>query len=132
MKTAQTVLIITDAEEIYSGIGWLLQKRGYMVIEVVNSEGVVAHATRVAPSLILIDTDQPLNESQGLARSFREHPRLAGTKICIVTNEGEISSQGRKGDSEGFVNRNDSASIMNLVSNLDSFIERPLSRAHRA
>lgn len=130
MKSAQTVLIITDAEDIHSGIGWLLQKRGYRAVEVAG-RAALDHIRHETPSLVLIDSDHPLPESLALARSLRRQPDSA-TQIIIVTSDNQINSQGQKDTSVHLVDRNDSARILSLISNLDSVIERPLRRAHRA
>lgn len=130
MKSAQTVLIITDAEDIHSGIGWLLQKRGYRAVEVAG-RAALDHIRYEAPSLVLIDSDHPLPESLALAHSLRRQPDSA-MQIIIVTSGNQINSQGQKDASVHLVDRNDSASILSLISNLDSVIERPLRRAHRA
>jgi CheY-like chemotaxis protein len=131
VKSAQTVLIITDAENIHSGIGWLLQKRGYRAVEVAG-RAALNHIRHETPNLVLIDSDHPLPESLALARSLSRQPDLADTQIIIITSDSQINSQRQKDTSARFIDRNDSASLMSLLSNLDSVSERPLRRAHRA
>lgn len=134
MKPALTVLIITDEEETHSGIGWPLQRRGYRAIEVVGGRPALEYIKSEAIGLILIDRDHPLSESLTLARSLREQADLAGAKVVIVTNESNINSQGHRpsGSNEYLIDRNDSASIMNLLASLDALRYRPIARAHKA
>lgn len=120
MKRARTILIVTDSEDIHSGIGWLLQKRGYRAIEAAG-RAVIDHVRQEAPSLVLIDSDHPLSESLALASSLRGKSELADTQIVIVTSQNQIKSESQ--DNNHVVNRNDSASIMNLLSNLGSVRE---------
>jgi len=134
MKRARTVLIVTDAEDIHSGIGWLLQRRGYRVIEV-SGQAAPDTIRHEAPALILIDTDHPLSEGRALSHSLRAQSDIAQTQVVIVTTERQLNSQIEQNGkaSEYIIDRNDSAGIMELLAALDTTSrQRPLSRAQRA
>jgi len=135
VRATPTVLILTDGVDVHSGIGWLLQKRGYRAIEVGSKREVLEHACHATPKLILIDTDHPPRESLALARSLRDESDLADTQIVVVTSEDQSGSQNRPVGyaSDYLISRDDSAGIMELLADLDSSKERPLlRRAHRA
>ncbi|HEX8143901.1 MAG TPA: response regulator [Pyrinomonadaceae bacterium] len=82
-----TIIVIVDAEEIYSGIGLLLEKRGHRVIEAANNPEAVEKIRREGPDLLLIDTDLAPAKSLVNARGLRERAHLHDLTIVVVTSQ---------------------------------------------
>lgn len=84
---ARTIMVIVDSEDIYSGLGLLLEKRGHRVIELANDSHALAKIREERPDLILMDTD--LSDAKGLviARGLRERAGLQDVAIIIATSQ---------------------------------------------
>ncbi len=84
---ARTIMIIVDSEEIYSGIGLLLEKRGHKVIEVPHDAQALEKIRQERPDMILMDTDLPPAKSLVVVRGLRERAGLHDVAIVIATSQ---------------------------------------------
>ena len=84
---ARTIMVIVDSEEIYSGIGLLLEKRGHRVIEVPHDSEVLGKMRHERPDMMLMDTDLPPAKSLVIARGLRERAGLHDIAIVIATSQ---------------------------------------------
>lgn len=84
---ARTIMVIVDSEEIYSGIGLLLEKRGHRVIEVPHDSEALEKIKEERPDMILMDTDLPPAKSLVIARGLRERSGLHDVAIIIATSQ---------------------------------------------
>lgn len=82
-----TIIILVDTEEIYSGIGLLLEKRGYRVVEAVSDAQAAEKVRREQPDLLIMDTDLPPAKSLVVARGLRERAGLHELTIIVVTSQ---------------------------------------------
>ncbi|HEX8773638.1 MAG TPA: response regulator [Pyrinomonadaceae bacterium] len=82
-----TIIVLVDGEEIYSGTGLLLEKRGYRVVEAVTDAKAVEIVRRERPDMLLMDTDLPPAKSLVVARGLRERAGLHDLTIIVVTSQ---------------------------------------------
>ncbi|HEX8920955.1 MAG TPA: response regulator [Pyrinomonadaceae bacterium] len=80
-------MVIVDNEDIYSGIGLLLEKRGHRVIELPNDSQALEKMREARPDLILMDTDLSAAKSLVIARGLRERAGLHDAVIIIATSQ---------------------------------------------
>jgi PleD family two-component response regulator len=84
---ARTIMVIVDSEDIYSGIGLLLEKRGHRVIELPQDSQALEKIREERPDLILMDTDLSAAKSLVIARGLRERAALHDAVIIIATSQ---------------------------------------------
>lgn len=82
-----TIIVLVDIEEVYSGIGLLLEKRGHRVIEGVNDAQALEKVRQERPDMLIMDTDLPPAKSLVVARGLRERARLHELTIIVVTSQ---------------------------------------------
>lgn len=90
---ARTIMVIVDNEEVYSGIGLLLEKRGHKVIELANDAQAPGKIREERPELILMDTDLSAAKSLVIARGLRERAGLPDVAIVVATSQKMPRSQ---------------------------------------
>jgi two-component system cell cycle response regulator DivK len=79
------VLVVDDYADTRHVVRWMLEQKGYRVIEAVNGREAVALAERERPGVILMDLAMPLLDGFEAIRSVRENAELAGVRIVAVT-----------------------------------------------
>ena len=84
---ARTIMVIVDSEDIYSGIGLLLEKRGHRVIELPQDSQALEKIREERPDLILMDTDLSAAKSLVIARGLRERAALDDAAIIVATSQ---------------------------------------------
>ena len=87
IMAARTIMVIVDSEDIYSGIGLLLEKRGHRVIELPQDSQALEKIREERPDLILMDTDMSPAKSLVIARGLRERAALHDAAIIIATSQ---------------------------------------------
>jgi CheY-like chemotaxis protein len=119
---ARPIMVIVDGEEIYSGIGLLLEKRGHRVIEATNDAQALGKVRQERPHLILMDTDMAAAKSLVVARGLRERAGLHDTVIVVVTSQkmprlqGDTASVGRN---DYVVQQGDFEQLKNILNRLE-------------
>ncbi|HEV2912179.1 MAG TPA: response regulator [Pyrinomonadaceae bacterium] len=120
--TARTIMVIVDSEDVYSGIGLLLEKRGHRVMEATNDAQALGKVNEARPDLILMDTDMPAAKSLVVARGLRERARLHDSVIVIITSQKMPRLQGSESSSVGHndyvVQQGDFEQLKNILNRL--------------
>ena len=118
---ARTIMAIVDGEEIYSGIGLLLEKRGHRVLEITNDAQALGKVRQERPDLILMDTDMAAAKSLVIARGLRERAGLHDTIIVVVTPQKMPRLQGDMasvGQNDYVVQQGDFEQLKNILNRL--------------
>jgi two-component system cell cycle response regulator DivK len=108
MKTR--ILYIEDNEQNMYLVTFLLERKGYEVLQAYDGQGGIATAFREKPDLILLDIQLPTMDGYTVARSLRNNPGLKKTPIVALT------SYAMAGDREKA-----------LVSGCTGYIEKPIN-----
>ncbi|HEY1404672.1 MAG TPA: response regulator, partial [Pyrinomonadaceae bacterium] len=66
-------------------VKWMLEQKGYRVVEAVNGREALAVAARERPRVILMDLAMPLLDGYEAIRTVRENAELSGVRIIAVT-----------------------------------------------
>jgi two-component system, cell cycle response regulator DivK len=81
-----TVLIIEDNEQNMYLTRFLLQSRGYHVLEARDGPAGIAMATEHRPDLILLDIQLPRMDGYSVAGALKQHPDTRSIPIVAVTS----------------------------------------------
>ncbi len=84
MKTR--ILIIEDNEQNLYMQTFLLEQRGYEVIQARDGRGGLELAGRLKPALILLDIQLPAMDGHEVARRLKEQPETRDIPIVVVTS----------------------------------------------
>lgn len=84
-ENSPAVLVVDDYADTRHVVRWMLEQKGYRVIEAVNGREAVAVAERERPGVILMDLAMPMLDGFEAIRSLRENAELAGVRIVAVT-----------------------------------------------
>jgi len=84
-ENSPTVMVVDDYADTRHVVRWMLEQKGYRVLEAVNGEDAIAVAARERPRVILMDLAMPLLDGFEAIRSVRENAELAGVCIVAVT-----------------------------------------------
>jgi len=82
----QTVLVIEDNEQNLYLVTFLLESRGYAVIQTRDGREGIEAASRAKPTLILLDIQLPGMDGYEVAQALRSNPSLAAVPIVAVTS----------------------------------------------
>ncbi|MDO9197865.1 response regulator [Rhodoferax sp.] len=80
------VLLIEDNEQNRYLVSFLMQARGWEMVQAEDGPTGVALAGQVDPALILLDIQLPGMDGYAVARALRSDPKLAATPIVAVTS----------------------------------------------
>lgn len=105
-----TILVIEDNEKNAYLVTFILEKRGYQVVQARDGEAGIALARQVKPDLILLDIQLPLMDGYVVARELMRNSELRGVPIVAVT------SYAMPGDRERI-----------LAAGCVSYIEKPIN-----
>lgn len=86
-KNAQrpTVLVVDDYPDTRRIIRWMLEQKGYCVVEATNGREAVEVAAQELPDVILMDLAMPEVDGFSALRLVREQAELADIPIIAVT-----------------------------------------------
>jgi two-component system cell cycle response regulator DivK len=79
------VLVADDDGDTRRVVRWMLEQKGYAVIEAADGEQAVAAAVSQRPDLILMDLVMPVLDGFGAVRQVREHEELRGVPVVAMT-----------------------------------------------
>jgi CheY-like chemotaxis protein len=84
-ESRPAILVVDDYADTRHVVKWMLEQKGYRVVEAVNGQEALAVAERERPRVILMDLAMPLLDGFEAIRSMRENAELAGVRIVAVT-----------------------------------------------
>jgi DNA-binding response OmpR family regulator len=88
-SSARTILVADDDLHILSLVRNYFRKRNFHVIEASDGDEAMQLVLEHEPSLVILDVMMPGQTGWEVCRSIREHPRLAGTGVIMLTGIGE-------------------------------------------
>lgn len=88
-----SILIIDDEEDIINLLSYNLEKEGFKVYSALNGIKGIEVATKVHPSLIVLDVMMPEMDGIEVCETIRANPTIGDTKICFLTARNEDYSQ---------------------------------------
>ncbi|MDO8450112.1 MAG: response regulator [Rhodoferax sp.] len=80
------ILLIEDNEQNRYLASFLMQARGWEMVQAEDGPTGVTLASQVDPALILLDIQLPGMDGYAVARALRSDPKLAATPIVAVTS----------------------------------------------
>ena len=84
LKTS-TILVAEDNTDSREMMKVLLRSKGYGVIEAGDGLQAVEVALTKLPDLILLDLQLPLLDGLNVTRNLRQHPKLKGIPIVVIS-----------------------------------------------
>lgn len=106
----RTIVIVDDDDHSLYLSRFLLEKRGYRVVEARNGREGIDAARRENPALVVLDIQLPQMNGYEVADQLNRDPETADIPIVVVT------SFAMPGDKEGI-----------LASGCDGYIEKPIN-----
>ena len=80
------ILVIEDNEQNLYLITFILEKRGYEVVQARDGREGIDLAAQVKPTLILLDIQLPVMDGHAVARELMSNPELAEIPVVAVTS----------------------------------------------
>ncbi len=93
-----TVLVVDDNVDTRRVVRWMLEQKGYAVIEAADGHQAVAAAVSHRPDLILMDLIMPVVDGFDAVRQVREHEELRGVPVIAMTARDAAASRDRAED----------------------------------
>jgi CheY-like chemotaxis protein len=84
-ENSPTIMIVDDYADTRHVVRWMLEQKGYRVIEAADGREALAVAAQERPRVILMDLAMPLLDGFETIRSMRASAELAGARIIAVT-----------------------------------------------
>lgn len=94
----RTVLVADDNGDTRRVVRWMLEQKGYAVIEAADGRQAVAAAVSQRPDLILMDLIMPILDGFDAIRQVREHEELRGVPVIAMTARDVATSRDRAED----------------------------------
>jgi DNA-binding response OmpR family regulator len=88
MSTSKTILLVDDDPEVCTGLGTILEGRGYRVLTAGDGNLGLALAEREAPDLVVVDMMMPKKSGFLVLEKVKGRPGGAPPVIMITANEG--------------------------------------------
>jgi two-component system, cell cycle response regulator DivK len=82
----KNILLIEDNEQNRYLATFLLEKRGYTIVQAPDGKSGIELAGRTLPQLILLDIQLPIMDGYSVARELRKNAALAAVPIVAVTS----------------------------------------------
>jgi two-component system, cell cycle response regulator DivK len=79
------VMIVDDSNDIREMVKFVLDSRGYKVIEAANGQEALKIARAECPDLILMDLNMPVLDGFGATRSIREMTDMCDVPIVAIS-----------------------------------------------
>src|SRR5918998_249524 len=92
---ARTVLVVDDDGDTRRVVRWMLEQKGYAVIEAADGRQAVAAAVSQRPDLILMDLLMPVLDGFDAVRQVREHEELRAVPVIAMTARDAATSRDR-------------------------------------
>ena len=94
----RTILVADDNGDTRRVVRWMLEQKGYAVIEAADGQQAVAIAVSQRPDLILMDLLMPVTDGFDAVRQLREHEELRGLPVVAMTARDVATSRDRAED----------------------------------
>lgn len=89
-RTAKTILIVDDEEDLRQSIADALESEGYRVVSAADGREGIAEAVTFTPDLILVDYRMPEVDGVQFLRDLRSHDEVKNTPVMIVTVDPQL------------------------------------------
>ena len=94
-REVRTILVADDHSDTRRVVRWMLEQKGYAVIEAADGQQAVATAMSHRPDLILMDLLMPVVDGFDAVRRLREHEELRGVPVIVMTARDAATSRDR-------------------------------------
>ena len=84
-ENSPAIMVVDDYADTRHVVRWMLEQKGYRVIEAADGREALAVAKRERPRVILMDLAMPLLDGFEAIRSVRESAELDGVWIVAMT-----------------------------------------------
>src|SRR3712207_228130 len=95
---ARTVLVADDNGDTRRVVRWMLEQKGYAVIEAADGRQAVAAAVSHRPDLILMDLIMPVLDGFDAVRQVRDHEELRGMPVVAMAARDAARSRDGAGE----------------------------------
>ena len=85
MALDPTIIVVDDCADIREMLRFMLERRGYLVLEAENGQAAVELAKQECPDLILMDLHMPVLDGLSATRLLRELDELCDVPIIAVS-----------------------------------------------
>jgi len=89
------ILVIEDNEQNMYLVTFILEKRGYQVIQAWDGREGIELARQVKPALVLLDIQLPEMDGYAVARELRSNPAFDDVPIVAVTSYAMVGDRER-------------------------------------
>jgi CheY-like chemotaxis protein len=86
-----TIIVADDSSDIRQMLRFMLELRGYRVLEAGNGQEAVELAQLGCPDLILMDLNMPVLDGLTATRRLREHEEMCRVPIVAISANGKQS-----------------------------------------
>ncbi len=83
-----SVLVVDDEPNILLSLKFLMERAGFVVTTAVDGEQALEAVAVSPPDVILLDVNMPKLNGYGVCEKVRANPRLANTRIIMLTAMG--------------------------------------------
>ena len=84
------ILVVDDEPDIRTFLSVVLEDQGATVIQAADGEQALSLAIQEKPDLITLDLSMPGKNGGMVFEEIRNNPRIASTKVCIITGKPEL------------------------------------------
>ncbi|HEX8142603.1 MAG TPA: response regulator [Pyrinomonadaceae bacterium] len=95
VEKAHLVMIVDDSDDIREMVKFVLDSRGYRVVEAENGQEALKIAQMECPDLILMDLNMPVLDGFGAARGIRELTRMCDVPIVAISSHNTIDHRAK-------------------------------------
>jgi len=88
-------MIVDDSADIREMVKFVLESRGYRVLEAVNGQEALKIAQQECPHLILMDLNMPVLDGFGAVRGIRELTRMCDVPIVAMSAHNTIDHRAK-------------------------------------
>lgn len=89
------ILLVDDEPSIRETVSFILEMEGYRVVTAENGEEALDQIRRLQPPVVLLDAMMPRRDGFDVCRTVKSDPKLAQTKIVMLTALGQKADQER-------------------------------------
>jgi CheY-like chemotaxis protein len=94
-QEAPLVMIVDDSDDIREMVKFVLESRGYRVVEAENGQEALKIAQKECPHLILMDLNMPVLDGFGAARGIRALTRMCDVPIVAISAHNTIDHRAK-------------------------------------
>jgi CheY-like chemotaxis protein len=89
------ILLVDDEPSFRETVSFILEMEGYRVVTAENGEEALDQIRRLQPPVVLLDAMMPRRDGFDVCRTVKSDPKLAQTKIVMLTALGQKADQER-------------------------------------